>query len=117
MAEQEDPDHQIPPQIQKRIEAGKGCGSWIQPGWFNLVVELDKQLAQLHPDYVIDQVKEKFGGLRYYVSGVDSELGNQLITDAESKSYQICDQCGAPGQKCVINEMWLATRCELHSHE
>lgn len=39
-----------------------GCGS----GWYALIVELDEQLCALLPNYAIHQVKEKFGGLRYY---------------------------------------------------
>lgn len=45
-----------------------GWGRWIScdRGWYPLLVELDKQLRALLPDYVICQVKEKYGGLRYY---------------------------------------------------
>jgi hypothetical protein len=45
-----------------------GWGRWIScsRGWYPLLVELDEQLGTLLPNYVIHQVKEKFGGLRYY---------------------------------------------------
>lgn len=45
-----------------------GWGRWIScdRGWYALIVELDGQLSALLPNYVIHQVKEKFGGLRYY---------------------------------------------------
>ncbi len=45
-----------------------GWGRWIScdRGWYPLLVELDEQLRTLLPDYVIHQVKEKYGGLRYY---------------------------------------------------
>ena len=45
-----------------------GWGRWIRcgRGWYPLLVELDEQLRQLLPDYEIHQVKEKFGGLRFY---------------------------------------------------
>jgi hypothetical protein len=45
-----------------------GWGRWIRcdRGWYSLLVELDEQLRALLPNYVIHQVKEKFGGLRYY---------------------------------------------------
>lgn len=47
-----------------------GWGRWIGcgPGWYRLLVELDTQLAALDPDYRVQQVKEKFGTLRYYCS-------------------------------------------------
>ncbi len=43
-------------------------GRWIScgSGWYPLIAELDEQLRALLPNYVIHQVKEKFGGLRYY---------------------------------------------------
>ncbi len=45
-----------------------GWGRWIScdRGWYPLLVELDEQLRTLLPNYVINQVKEKYGGLRYY---------------------------------------------------
>lgn len=43
-------------------------GRWIgvSKGWYPLVTEVDQRLAQIMPDYEINQVKEKFGSLRYY---------------------------------------------------
>lgn len=52
-----------------------GWGRWIScdRGWYPLLVELDEQLRMLLPNYVLHQVKEKFGGLRYYwESGEDA---------------------------------------------
>ncbi len=51
-----------------------GWGRWIScdRGWYPLLVELDEQLHRVLPNYVLHQVKEKFGGLRYYwASGED----------------------------------------------
>ena len=45
------------------------------------------------PQLVARQVKEKFGGLRFYVqAGSDVQRG--MITLAEAMSYRICDLCG-----------------------
>ncbi|HTU78907.1 MAG TPA: hypothetical protein VMF09_09135 [Solirubrobacteraceae bacterium] len=45
-----------------------GWGRWIScdRGWYALLIELDSQLRELLPSYAIHQVKEKYGGLRYY---------------------------------------------------
>lgn len=45
-----------------------GWGRWVacDSGWYSLIVELDEQLRALLPNYVIHQIKEKYGGLRYY---------------------------------------------------
>ncbi|MDR0849348.1 MAG: hypothetical protein LBN10_10010 [Propionibacteriaceae bacterium] len=43
-------------------------GRWLScdAGWYPLITKLDADLAALAPDYVVHQVKEKFGTLRYY---------------------------------------------------
>ena len=56
--------------------------------------ELDRGIAALLPDYLLQQCKAKFGSLRYYIDGAD-EL--PLITQAEQDSSTICDVCPAPG--------------------
>lgn len=45
-----------------------GWGRWIgcSRGWYPILVELDEQLAALFPGYELHQVKEKYGGLRFY---------------------------------------------------
>lgn len=45
-----------------------GWGRWIScsRGWYPIIIELDEQLSALFPGYALHQVKEKFGGLRFY---------------------------------------------------
>jgi hypothetical protein len=45
-----------------------GWGRWIgcSRGWYPILVELDEQLCSLFPQYELHQVKEKYGGLRFY---------------------------------------------------
>ncbi len=47
-----------------------GWGRWIgcSRGWYSILVELDEGIAALFPAYELEQVKEKFGGLRFYWS-------------------------------------------------
>jgi hypothetical protein len=52
--------------ILGRFEPGWHPALWVEPGWYRLIVELDAALAEIEPDYVLHQVKEKFGGLRVY---------------------------------------------------
>lgn len=104
--------YEFPEEMQKRINVGC-CGASIGKGWYDVVVELDRQLAKLYPYYIIDQIKEKFGGLRYYVSDVGEE-GYKLIDEAERKCEKICEVCGKPGKK-VSPRGWLRVRCEEHT--
>lgn len=55
------------------------------------------------------QVKEKFGGLRFYYSGGD-EFINGIVRMAEGMSYKICEYCGNPGKP--NKEGWIKTQCE-----
>lgn len=85
-------------------------------GWVDLVLDLDRRLAELAPNYTIQQVKEKFGGLRYYVTlDLDPKdptytEATDLIREAERKSYSICQLCGGPG-KLDDSQPWYVTVC------
>jgi hypothetical protein len=60
--------------------------------WEGLVVELDRQLTAIDPDYTIVQVKPKFDGLRYYFMASDENLRpkmQKLVNEAERKSFEI----------------------------
>lgn len=87
-------------------------------GWHILIRMLHNRLLGIDPDYRVTQVKEKFGGLRYYVlfsEGLDDMLRGrawEFISEAEEESLHICEICGQSGQ---LNEgPWYRTRCDLH---
>ena len=61
---------------------------------------------------VAAQVKEKFGGLRFYVDGGDDWVYG-AISMAESMSYRTCEVCGAPG--VTRGEGWIRATCDQHS--
>lgn len=60
--------------------------------------------------YII-QIKEKFGGLRFYYDGGDREIDG-MVRMAESMSYRLCEVCGLPGRP--NREGWIRTLCETH---
>ena len=55
------------------------------------------------------QVKEKWGGLRFYVCGGD-EFIQGAISLAESLSLKTCEICGKPGK--LTNKNWIKVRCD-----
>jgi hypothetical protein len=59
-------------------------GRWIScgPGWYPFIIELDRKLAEIAPDYQLHQVKEKFGTLRYYIGF--PEIKAQCCIDIEA---------------------------------
>ena len=80
---------QYSPRIARRYREGMTCCSSYIPEWADLVRDLDDKLSHTDPDYKIDQIKEKFGGLRFYTSGVNSDIGRALIDQAEEDSYEL----------------------------
>jgi hypothetical protein len=79
-------------------------------GWLELIWDCHKKLKKLDPDYHIDQIKEKFGGLRYYAGGNFGQEGFDIISEAEAKSFTVCEVCGKPG-KLSHRGFWLQTLC------
>ena len=79
-------------------------------------VELKRQAMEEAAKYVptVSQVKEKFGGLRFYVDGVTDKQWN-YIHFAESMSYRICEICGAPGKR--YTDGWHTVLCDDHAKE
>lgn len=88
--------------------------------WTKKTVARDLEAAQYRtvpeavPQVVAVQVKEKFGGLRFYINGGDNTI-HSYIEFAESMSYRTCEECGAPGQ--VYTDGWHVTLCEQHAAE
>mgnify|MGYP000093879836 CR=1 FL=1 len=77
----------------------------VGPGWAGLVEAIYNRLPQ---DAHIDQIKEKFGGLRFYVDG-DAELLD-FIDEMEAKSLTVCEGCGKPGRP--RDGGWILTLCD-----
>ena len=72
-------------------------------------VKLDEETLKVP---VAVQVKEKFGGLRFYVQAATKEHYN-YISFAESMSYCTCEECGAPGKRYTNG--WHVTLCDIHA--
>lgn len=93
----------------------------VSSGWYPLIMELDQTLASIAPDYVIQQVKSKFGSLSFHASpSADpyeySEDFQDAIRAAEWRSIETCEACGAPAKQYVIR-MWVMTLCDRHASE
>ena len=56
------------------------------------------------------QVKEKFGGLRFYINGADDFVYG-MISFAEHLSYQICEECGST-KNIIHTKGWISTICQ-----
>lgn len=52
--------------VLERFDYGWGGTIDTGPGWYPIVVELADVLAVIAPHYTIQQIKSKYGGLRFY---------------------------------------------------
>ena len=99
---------------------GFECGE----GWFNIIDQLCHNI-QRHIDWknrnkeevaqvIAEQVKEKFGTLRFYYRGGDDYVDG-LVSMAESITEVTCEECGKPGKS--RDGGWIRTLCEEHNEE
>lgn len=63
-----------------------------------------------YPQIVAVQVKEKYGGLRFYVERASREQ-YAVISFAEALSYHICESCGST-KNIGHTQGWITTLCE-----
>lgn len=89
------------------IESG-----WVGEGWNELLKNLIDELLQLGWDKRINSIKEKFGGLRFYVQNPPVN-GHDVIDRYEKLSYRICEKCGSAG--VLRTGKWLKTLCDEHA--
>jgi hypothetical protein len=62
--------------------------------------------------FCVIQVKEKFGGLRFYMSESTSEI-ELAIQDAEEESLTTCETCGRSGK--LRGGPWYIVACDEHN--
>ena len=87
-------------------------------GWVDLMVATSMWLNE-HYDgsWISSQLKEKFGGLRFYCGPAPSDqLSDEIIGAAEWLSECLCEDCGAPGRLRKAGG-WVRTVCDHHAEE
>jgi hypothetical protein len=95
-----------------------GCGE----GWRDLLeracARIEAALAEGGGAFTAWQIKEKFGGLRFYWYGdVPPETKcriDEAIALAEGRSACTCETCGEPGRLYQISG-WYKTACSAHA--
>lgn len=83
----------------------------VNSGWSDIVERLVIDLEKLGWDGIINQVKEKFGGLCFYIGGESNTAIGNRIRQAEKESYKTCEMCGRPG-KLRDDLAWWHTMCD-----
>ena len=86
--------------------------SKVGPGWAVIIERLVADLFALGWDGEALQVKEKFGGLRFYINAPTDQMWERTILACE-ESVQICEECGDPGALRKQKAWWktVCARC------
>jgi len=85
-------------------------------GWNGIIESLCEQLERIDIEIRVTQSKEKFGGLRFYHNGVQSDdecdayRAMGAIHQAEEMSFRVCENCGNTAE--LRREGWFRTLCE-----
>jgi hypothetical protein len=82
----------------------------VDQGWYPLIKDLIDDLIKLDWNKQVCQVKEKFGGLRFYINEGSDQIFKR-ITQAENDSYTICEVTGKPGE-LRTDLGWHTTLCD-----
>ena len=108
--------------VNRNLPMQETCMCWgfdCGDGWFNILDQLMGNI-QHHIDWknkkeevvaqvTLDQVKEKFGTLRFYYTGGDDVIDG-MVRMAESMSGVMCEECSAPAK--THGPGWIRTICE-----
>ena len=109
------------PQLFPKDADGKprepDCHVWCPVGWQPMVEELCSKVAQIVDEhnltFEIGQIKEKFGGLRFYYSYEGDRVDeiSDLIHGAEERSFNVCEVTGEEGDLCIKGKGygWMKT--------
>ena len=71
---------------------------YVGPGWKDIIVRLVDDLYALGWDGQVAQVKEKFGGLRFYLNSEGTPEMSARIAAAEDESFVTSEFSGKPGK-------------------
>ena len=81
----------------------------VGDGWLPLIDGLARQLIATDPNVRVQQIKVKFGGLRFYAKD-GTARSRDLIRAAEAAAGTTCENCGNPGRSGDI-KTWAYIYC------
>ena len=113
-----------------KMFGGPYGGFAIGPGWWPIIESLCRHI-QHHIDWkqeqkekygrgegceqvTVAQVKEKFGGLRFYYNGGNEKIDG-MVSMAEAWAAHTCETCGKPAE--LRRGGWIRTLCDEHEAE
>jgi hypothetical protein len=108
--------------VNRNLPMTETCMCWgfdCGDGWYNILNQLMGNIqhhidwknrnGEVVPQVTLDQVKEKFGTLRFYYTGGDEYI-HGMVAMAEAMSGVTCEGCGNVGER--KGGGWIHTYCE-----
>jgi len=86
-----------------------GFDGTVGPGWVPILDRLAEDLVKMGWDRDLNQVKEKFGTLRFYIGNSTDEM-EKRIDQAEDETAVTCEECGDPAT--LKGRGWVVTNCD-----
>lgn len=85
-------------------------------GWYDLLRELSISITmylETNPieGFEVNQVKQKFGYLCYYVSKCDPII-RELIRNAGREASVTCEDCGSKDRVTIKGSPWISCLCD-----
>lgn len=105
------------PKLYANVRFGFSCPD----GWLDIVWSLSEQIEPLGVQ--CDQVKEKFGELRFYIKDPNpleperEKSAAGYIRAAEDEASRTCEICGQPGKLGKQTAHFVRTLCPEHTPE
>jgi hypothetical protein len=99
---------------QTQIDLAKAGKPEKMHDWMRTLYEKGELVTKKVPEISVEEVKEKFGELRFSVKGADDEIRG-MIQMAKSMSATICEECGKPGKLGSTDSGWMRVLCKEHS--
>jgi len=103
---------------------GKYGGFAVGKGWYPILerlclniqqhLEWKNRESEVVPQVIVEQIKEKFGGLRFYYQGGDDQVAG-MVRMAEAWAGVACEECGGIGKR--RGGGWVRTLCDVHEAE
>uniref|UniRef100_A0AAU1I950 Uncharacterized protein n=1 Tax=Streptomyces sp. NBC_00180 TaxID=2903632 RepID=A0AAU1I950_9ACTN len=97
----------------------------VGPGWHPILLRLHEELLALAPNYRLDEITPRLGGLRIYVAdrfdddgefdGTWADTAGRFAEAAELEAEKTCEACSNPGRTRFHGDphgTWIRTLCD-----
>ena len=100
--------------IKEWLKQAKKEDYWcVGKGWSQILITLCDKIITINDTIEVMQVKEKFGGLRFYIGNIHNRFDEiyVLIDKAVEESFKTCESCGTK-RNVTTSGGWLRTLCK-----